>query len=308
VRGFVAPTDPGWFEFLRVRREIDEVNFWRPKPDRFRAIGEGEVFFFKLRSPHNAIGGFGLYAGFAPLPVWRAWDVFGQANGAATLDMLRRRLGRNTRDRVAMELDRIIGCIAVTQPVFFAPDDWVRVPDDFSPSIMRGKAYDLTRGEGLRIWTECLERAAHRHHLTEWTTEAIELRRTGKPQVITPRLGQGSFRLAVLDAYDGACAVTNEHSLPVLETAHIRPWGQGGRHELPNGLPLRRDIHRLFDLGFVTVKPDLRFAVSPALRDVYANGATYYELAGRTITTPAMPDSQPSRELLEWHGDIVFRA
>ena len=308
VRGFVAPTDPGWFEFLRERREIDEVNFWRPKADRFRAIGEGEVFFFKLRAPHDAIGGFGLYTRFAALPVWRAWDVFGQANGAATLDMLRQRLGRNTRDRVAMELDRLIGCIAVTQPVFLPSTDWVRTPDDFAPSIMRGKTYDLTRGEGLRIWTECLERAARRHHLTEWTTEAIELRRTGKPQVITPRLGQGSFRLAVLDAYDGACAVTNEHSLPVLEAAHIRPWGEGGRHELSNGLPLRRDIHRLFDLGFVTVKPDLHFAVSPALRDAYANGKTYYELEARKIAEPVAPDAQPLRELLEWHGDVVFRA
>ena len=307
MRGFVAPTDPSWFQFLRERSEIDEVNFWRPKPDTFRAIGKGEVFFFKLRAPKNAIGGFGLYSAFAPLPVWRAWDVFGQANGAPTLDRLRERLGSNTRDKVAMELDRLIGCIAVTQPVFFTPDEWVRVPDDFAPSIMRGKTYDLTHGEGLRIWTECLERAAHSHPLTEWTTEAIELRRTGKPQLITPRLGQSSFRLAVLDAYDGACAVTNEHSLPVLEAAHIRPWGQGGRHELPNGLPLRRDIHRLFDLGFVTVKPDLRFAVSPALRDAYANGKAYYALDGHTIATPNVLNAQPSRELLEWHGDVVFR-
>ena len=113
-----------------------------------------------------------------------------------------------------MELDRLIGCIAVTQPVFFTPDEWVRVPDDFAPSIMRGKTYDLSHGEGLRIWTECLERAARSHPLTEWTTEAIELRRTGKPQFITPRLGRSSFRLAVLDAYDGACAVTNEPRCP----------------------------------------------------------------------------------------------
>lgn len=144
-----------------------------------------------------------------------------QANGAATLDKLRQSLGRNARDRMAIELDRVIGCVAITQPVFFAPDEWVRVPDDFSPSIMRGKTYDLTEGEGLQMWTACLEQAAHSHYLTEWTTEAIELRRTGKPQIITPRLGQASFRLAVLDAYDGACAVTNEHSLPVLEAAHI---------------------------------------------------------------------------------------
>lgn len=52
----------------------------------------------------------------------------------------------------------------------------------------------------------------------------------------------------------------------------------------------------------------LRFAVSPALRDAYANGRTYYELAGRTIATPAVVDSQPSRDLLEWHGNVVFRA
>jgi len=108
------------------------------------------------------MGGFGLYTRFAPLPVWRAWDVFGQANGAATVELLRQRLGGNTRDRVAMELDRLIECIAVTQPVFFARTIGVRIPDDFSPSIMRGKAYDLTHGEGLRIWTKCLERAAHR--------------------------------------------------------------------------------------------------------------------------------------------------
>lgn len=112
----------------------------------------------------------------------------------------------------------------------------------------------------------------------------------------------------MLDAYDGACAVTREHSLPVLEAAHIRPWKDGGRHELPNGLPLRRDIHRLFDLGFVTVRPDLRFAVSPALRDAYANGRTYYALAGGTIADPALADARPSRELLEWHGDVIFRA
>jgi len=154
----------------------------------------------------------------------------------------------------------------------------------------------------------CLEQAARTAAATEWTTEAIELRRHGKPQIITPRRGQASFRLAVLDAYHGACAVTTEHSLPVIEAAHIRPWKDGGRHELPNGLPLRSDIHRLFDLGYVTVRPDLRFAVSPALRNAYANGKTYYALDGRTISTPEAATARPSRELLEWHGDVVFRA
>ena len=58
----------------------------------------------------------------------------------------------------------------------------------------------------------------------------------------------------------------------------------------------------------MTVRPDLRFAVSPTLRDAYANGKTYYAPDGRTITTPMLPDAQPARYLLEWHGDVVFRA
>ncbi len=35
--------------------------------------------------------------------------------------------------------------------------------------------------------------------------------------------------------------------MPAVEAAHIRPWAQGGTHETFNGLPLRRDLHRLFD-------------------------------------------------------------
>lgn len=121
-----------------------------------------------------------------------------------------------------------------------------------------------------------------------------------------PRLGQASFRLAVLDAYHGACAVTREHSLPVLDAAHIRPWADGGRHELPNGLPLRSDLHRLFDLGFVTVRPNGRFAVSPRLREDYSNGRVYYDLHDQAIATPTDTASAPDPAVLEWHNDTVF--
>jgi HNH endonuclease len=99
----------------------------------------------------------------------------------------------------------------------------------------------------------------------------------GQPVVIQRQLGQASFRLAVLDAYDRQCAVTTEHSRPVLEAAHVRPWAAGDGHEIPNGVPLRRDLHGLFDLGYVTIRPDLTVAVSNRLRDDYANGQAYYQ-------------------------------
>jgi hypothetical protein len=102
------------------------------------------------------------------------------------------------------------------------------------------------------------------------------------------------------------CAVTTEHSLPVLEAAHIRPWAAGGTHSIPNGVPLRRDLHRLFDLGFVTIRPDMRFSVSRTLRDDYSNGRAYYELDGRELRLPDRDDLRPDPAVLSWHEAEVF--
>ena len=33
-----APTDHGWYQFLRARPELDEVNFWRPGATPFAAL------------------------------------------------------------------------------------------------------------------------------------------------------------------------------------------------------------------------------------------------------------------------------
>lgn len=306
MKGFVAPTDHGWWRFLRARPELDEVNFWRPGGAfSFSALQPGEPFFFKLKAPYNAIGGFGVFARFARLPVWHAWDAFGQANGASAEAELVQRLRRLAGPHIGS--DHQIGCLAIAGPVFFEPDEWVPQPPSWKPQIVSGAAYALERDDGLAMWEACLERAAAKNAAASWTHEAFERQRDGEPQVVVPRLGQASFRLAVMDAYGGACAVTTEHSLPVLDAAHIKPWAAGGEHELRNGMPLRRDLHRLFDLGFVTVRPDGRFAVSPRLREDFSNGRSYYELDGRQVLVPPSTADRPAPELLEWHGDTVFR-
>jgi putative restriction endonuclease len=240
------------------------------------------------------------------MPVWRVWEVFGEANGVADERQLRDRLARlSSNPWIRTDNDRMIGCLSISAPVFFPPDEWVAVPADWRRNIVSGRTYDLRTGPGAQLWRDCLERA-ERSGL-EWVEESLERERLGKPQLIRPRLGQGAFRIAVLDAYGGACAVTTEHSLPVLEAAHIRPWGFGGGHVVPNGVPLRRDLHRLFDLGYVTIRPDLHLAVSGALREDYENGRAYYELEGQRILLPSDPTNRPDRELLDWHSSTVFR-
>lgn len=304
----MAPTDYEWYRFLHARPELREVNFWRPSQSRFAALDPGELFFFKLKAPHNAIGGFGMFTRGAVLPVWEAWDVFGAANGAPDMHGLLGRLSRLSGSRGStMSVDDWIGCLAINEPVFFPPDDWVAAPADWRREIVSGKTYDLSSGEGRLLFEACLEKARSLRAATDWTTDALEAHRRGAPQLIRPRLGQASFRIAVLDAYERRCAVTGERSLPVVEASHIKPFAIGGEHAVPNGLPLRRDLHRLFDLGFVTVRPDLRFAVSKSLRDDFKNGRVYYDLAGIEVRVPSDPGEQPDHELLEWHGDEIFR-
>lgn len=185
------------------------------------------------------------------------------------------------------------------------------MPSTFNPQNLSGSRIDLEQPEGRRLWAACLQRAVMAASpgasAASWLEEASARQRHGRPQIVMPRLGQGSFRLAVLDVYGGGCAVTGEHSLPALEAAHIRPYQQGGSHELRNGLPFRRDLHRLFDLGYVSVKPGGEFIVSPRLRTEFANGHTYYALAGQKLRQPRLAEAAPDPELLAWHSETVFQ-
>ena len=74
------------------------------------------------------------------------------------------------------------------------------------------------------------------------------------------------------NGYGRRCAVSGEKTLPILGAAHIRSYGVGGEHALANGLLLRTDIHRLFDLGYVTVTERQTFAVSERLKADFDNG------------------------------------
>jgi putative restriction endonuclease len=59
-------------------------------------------------------------------------------------------------------MDRPLGCVAVVEPVFSAPDEWVPAPADWHPTIVSGAGYDVEPGEGVRLWAARLERAATR--------------------------------------------------------------------------------------------------------------------------------------------------
>lgn len=312
-RGYFGLTDPDWYDFLSGCPRVDEVNFWQPHGNQaFRAVSPGEPFFFKLRAPAKAIAGFGFFQRFESLPAWLAWECFREMNGASDFRSMCEQLARLRKEETPLSGDFRIGCIMISAPVFFRREEWIEPPNDWPRTgIQRGKTYhSLETGEGARIYRQCLERAKTGTHY--WNVErspqapVAEGDRFGSPLLVRPRLGQGIFSVLVRQAYGGACAVTHEHSTPVLEAAHIVPYAQGGEHQVTNGLLLRSDLHRLYDRGYVTVTPDYVFKVGDRLRDEYKNGRIYYDLQDSRIMLPQDSHLRPERELLEWHQSTVF--
>jgi putative restriction endonuclease len=312
---YVGITDYDWFKLHASTPEVEEVNFWRPSSTAtFKALQWGEPFLFKLHSPRNFIVGGGFFTKFLQLPVSLAWDAFGEANGATSLNEVRLRIAKYRKHSIGPTEDPQIGCILLEEPFFFEEGDWIPIPEDFKQGIQMGKGYEMESGTGLRLWQEvtarlsgAVARLLGRASIGPATIAALDSPRFGTPSLVTPRLGQGSFRVLVTDAYRYRCAMTSERTLPVLEAAHIRPYANGGEHALSNGLLLRSDLHTLFDLGYVTVDPkEKKILVSDRIKAEFENGREYYKLRGEKLVLPQNPLAIPSTESLTYHADHVF--
>lgn len=84
--------------------------------------------------------------------------------------------------------------------------------------------------------------------------------------VVRVRRGQRNFRDHLLNSYGGRCAFTGSAPDRVLEAGHLYSYAQLGEHHEHGGLLLRRDVHRLFDDGWLAVDPaTLRVDVSTSL-------------------------------------------
>lgn len=309
MQAYVGITDYEWYQLLANRSTLDEVNFWQPGGSRvFRALRPGDLFLFKLHAPRHSVVGGGFFAHATRLPVTLAWDSFGEANGATSLTEMRARIERYRKTAAKPHEDYTIGCILLEQPFFLPEHLWLPAPPDWHPNIVQGKTYDLRAEQGRALWGRVQEAIRASGAAGEWPAEwrDISQPRYGEPSLLRPRLGQGSFRILVTDAYERRCAVTGERVLPVLEAAHIRPYAMGGEHRVDNGLLLRSDLHTLFDRGYVTVTPALRVEVSRRIRDDFDNGRNYYGLQGNPVREPTDHSQRPSAEFLQWHNEQVY--
>jgi putative restriction endonuclease len=303
---YVGITDRDWFRFLRFKK-APEMNFWRPKStSNFGAIQPGELFLFKTRAPENRIVGGAFLVRHTTLPLDLAWATCGDANGVNTLAEFRAKISSIRGDQ---ERNPTIGCTVLTDPFYLEDGSFFDAPSDFASNIVVGKSYAAGVGEGLRLYEQAKLAILNSNpglYIGD-SSSVAEQPRYGSGYLMKPRLGQGGFRVSVLDEYQRRCAITGERTVPVLDAAHIQPYSEFGPHSVSNGLLLRSDLHTLFDKGYMTVTNDLRIEVSSKIREQFSNGRDYYALHGQELKViPADHSCRPAREYLEWHQSKCF--
>lgn len=311
MRFYLGITDINWYNFL-AQQVREDINFWQPGGNvAFKALSIGEPFLFKLKSPINAIGGIGFFSSHTFLLLSLAWDVFGNGNGCNSLSELQKMILPLRKDKSSP--NPTIGCIVLTNPIFFRKEDWVTVPEDWSPSTQQGKIYSIDTEIGRKTWS-IIESTLQKYlyAVSEEKESEITLKEPnsqyGKSVLTKVRLGQGAFRILVTDAYKRKCAISGERTLPVLEAAHIKPYAKSGLHLISNALLLRSDLHKLFDLGYLTITTELKVEVSRRIKDEFENGKEYYRFHGVELSNlPTKANDKPESQFVKWHNENIYK-
>ena len=311
MKFYLGVTDNNWYHYLSTIQPED-INFWQPGGKAtFKVLESGAPFLFKLKYPINAIGGIGFFSSHTFLPINIAWDVFGNRNGCNTFSEFQHLIFQYRNNDTSV--NPTIGCVVLTNPIFFKKEDWVEVPPDWSKSIVQGKSYETDSFIGKTLWNKIenlLERYLQPVSETEYDNQLIHEPQPlyGKSILTKIRLGQGAFRVLVTDAYTRRCSITGERTLPVLEAAHIKPFSVAGPNAISNGLLLRSDVHKLFDAGYLTITSDHKTEVSKRIKEEFENGKEYYQFHGKSLLyLPKEITNKPKAEFIEWHNENVYR-
>jgi putative restriction endonuclease len=232
----IAPTDLDWFESLREEQYPSVVNFWTSTPWNPRRLDEGDRFYFLLKAPYRMIGGYGYFSYYENMTAKEAWNRFGKGNGVNNLSELVARASRYAeRHSIAFAPTENpeIGCIVLSQTVFFDDDQFFR-PEDYGLSfpreVVKFKYFDVDSvGD-----SEVLKSDPKGFQLV--TDKSDDYR----SQRVKNRKGQAAFRQRILAAYGSKCCVTSETSLEVLEASHIQPYVNRDSNHVQNGLCLRK--------------------------------------------------------------------
>lgn len=141
-------------------------------------------------------------------------------------------------------------------------------------------------------------------HIVETIKNDTSIPETERKAIIQARVGQGSFRKALIEKYHGTCLITGINLPKLLVASHIKPWSVSSNTErlsVENGLLLSATYDRLFDSGLITFDKSGKIYISSIVCE------DNMERLG--LTKDARYDIMPSNameEYLEYHNEFLF--
>ena len=165
--------------------------------------------------------------------------------------------------------------------------------------------WELRKDDAGKLRPTCLSSPANAERLQALSDidqeDGWSLQEDARKQVmalIVRREGQPAFREKLLNAYARTCALTGCTVEALLEAAHIVPYQGVHTNTVQNGLLLRTDLHKLFDLHLLRIDPHTQII------DVHESliESEYASYVGRRIRQPMHSSLAPSTEALTHHA------
>ena len=127
---------------------------------------------------------------------------------------------------------------------------------------------------------------------------------TEAERLVVQRVGQGIFRQALIDYWQGRCAVTGLDVVPLLRASHIKPWADcasdAERLDVFNGLLLAPHLDALFDGGWMTFLDSGEIQISERL------DADHRALLGFSGAEVISGLTEQHWAYLVWHREYCF--
>lgn len=129
---------------------------------------------------------------------------------------------------------------------------------------------------------------------------------TVREELRLARIGQGAFRQALMERWEGKCAVTGCAIREALRASHMLPWAErtpNNAHRLDrqNGLLLVASLDALFDRGLITFEDGGTMRVSKQLDDKELQKIAPSRFLKKSLT-------EEEKSYLRLHRAMVFKS
>lgn len=282
---------PKWIrniQKLKDSTDLHEVNCWVPGNQKTH-LEEGSLFLLRLNPDGKKMVGGGIFHHSEKNMTYsKAWNLYGKANGARSEKELR----EMAKNASSYNPDFIASQV-ITQPFFLDEKDWIDFPEGHAQNSLR--YLSLKKPINNKIWKNIIEKSGH----VDRNNVVKELKKEGRVQY---RYEQKEFRRKVLELFGDKCAVSGEKISVVIDACHIKQHACDGSYDISNGIPLRADLHRLYDSGYATIRNQngiYKFVICDRFWKDFDSVGSYRKLRKSKIEKPS--GWNPTDETLAWH-------